>query len=179
MKYDPMSTINAQRSFKEEKKQAKASSKTKKVSVKKKKTAKKKKLLTMQQVKKRLDTVTSKIVRLIAADSNWNIRCISCSTLINWKEAHCCHFISRGKLKYRFDFENLRAGCCSCNKYHPEMHIREFTIKLIDQYWLEKVREMQETSKDVYKIWVHELREMLIERKAALKELEEIKKDIL
>ena len=124
-----------------------------------------------QQIIKKLDYITSKIVRLKWADNNWNITCISCWKKINYKLAHCCHFIDRWCLQYRFDFDNLRPWCAWCNTYRPEYHIRVYTLKLIDEYWLEKVKEMQNNSKKIFKISIVELEELLEERKKILKKL--------
>ena len=32
------------------------------------------------------------------------IKCISCDKWFHWKDAHCCHFIDRWVIIYRFDF---------------------------------------------------------------------------
>ena len=132
-----------------------------------------------QKIIKKLDIVTSKIVRLRGADINGNITCISCWKKLPRKKSHCCHFIDRWKLKYRFDFDNLRPGCAWCNTYRKEFHIREYTLKLIDQYWLEKVKEMQEKSKQIYKISTPDLRDMFEERKEILKQLSKEKVNII
>jgi len=136
---------------------------------------KKVKTETKSQVIKKLDRVFSKYIRLKYSDKNWICECISCWKKIHWKEAHNCHWISRWNLQFRFDEENCRPGCPACNTYRPEFHIREFTIKQIERLWKEKVDEMRRQAKEVYKIWIVELREKLEYYKQKVKQLEKEK----
>lgn len=122
---------------------------------------------------KLLDSYVSKYVRLSNADKDGNITCISCGAKIPYKKAHCCHWISRWCLRYRFDLDNLAPWCAGCNTYRPEFHIREFTIKQLWRLWEDKVNEMRSLSKKVYKIRTFELEEMLEKYKKLVKELEE------
>jgi len=130
---------------------------------------------TRSKIIKLLDSEISKYVRMSNADSKWFITCISCWVRIPFKKAHCCHRISRWCLRYRFDLDNLAPWCAWCNTYRPEFHIREYTIKQIEKFWLDKVNEMRDLSKKVYKIRTPELEEML----EKYKELNKIQRERL
>ena len=164
--YDPVKKINKTRKRKETIKDTK-----KKSVVAKKPKPNKKKQLSRQKIIWKLDSITSKIVRLSSIDKNWDITCYTCSKKIPRKDAHCAHFIERGCMRYRFDFSNLRACCAGCNMYHQQNHIRVYTLKLIKEYWFDKVEEMQNNKLKIYKIGINELRDLLYERKEILDQM--------
>lgn len=118
-----------------------------------------------------LDKVTSSIVRLSACNSKWEITCYTCDKKIPRKKAHCAHFVSRGVIEYRFDLDNLRACCAGCNNYNKQRHQQVYTLKLTKEYWLAKVEEMLASKYRTYKMKIHELEDLLIERKEILKNI--------
>ena len=93
------------------------------------------------------DTLASRYIRQKYADHAGNVTCISCDTVLHWKDAHNCHYIERAKKPTRWLEENLHPGCPSCNVYRKEFHMREYTIKMIDLYGRDFVDELREMAK--------------------------------
>ena len=88
------------------------------------------------------DKLASQYIRQKYADHAGYVTCISCDTVLHWKDAHCAHFIERGKKLTRWLEENLHPACPSCNVYRKEYHMREYTIKMIDLHGREFVDEL-------------------------------------
>lgn len=91
------------------------------------------------------DKLASQYIRQKFADFLGNVICISCGKSLHWKEAHCAHFIERGKKATRWLEENLKPACCGCNRYRKEFHMREYTIAMTDIHgrgFVDKLREM-------------------------------------
>jgi hypothetical protein len=95
------------------------------------------------------DTLASRYVRLKYSDHAGMVKCVSCETVIHWKDAHCAHFIERGKKATRWTEENLHPACPSCNVYRKEHHMREYTLAIVDLYGREKIDEFREAAKAV------------------------------
>lgn len=89
------------------------------------------------------DKLASLYIRQKYADHAGNVICISCDTVLSWKDAHCAHFIERGKKPTRWREENLHTACCGCNQYRKEFHLREYTLKMIDLYGRDFVDELR------------------------------------
>lgn len=108
----------------------------------------------------KLDTVFSIFIRLRDADTNGNVRCISCPRLENWKNIDCGHFIKRGNTATRYHEKNANGQCKYCNqgkdgnesnyeigllhKYGPEVleelrQLKHSTLKLSRSDYLEKI----------------------------------------
>ena len=89
------------------------------------------------------DTVTSLFIRQKYADSNGYVKCVSCSSVLHWKDAHCAHFIGRAAKATRWLEENLHPACCSCNTFRKEYHMRGYTLFMVDFYGREFVDELR------------------------------------
>lgn len=114
--------------------------------IKKKTKTKQQKLTTLID---KADKITSQYIRYKHADINGNVKCISCDTVIHWKDSHCAHYIGRASKATRWMEENLRPACPSCNVYRKEFHMREYTLKMIDFYGREFVDDLRALSKKV------------------------------
>ena len=69
--------------------------------------------------KKRLDDVFSQYIRLKYAMSNGMCTCISCDTIKPWnKGIQNGHYMSRRYTSTRFDENNCRPQCVSCNIFN-------------------------------------------------------------
>lgn len=95
------------------------------------------------------DRITSNYIRQKHADIHGNIKCISCDTVLPWKESHCAHYIGRASKATRWMEENLRPACPSCNVYRKEFHMREYTLKMIDFYGRDFVDELRGLARKV------------------------------
>ena len=70
------------------------------------------------------------------------ITCISCPTRLHYKEAHTAHWIGRANKKYRWDEENCRPACPSCNVYRQQEHQQVFTLRQIERLGIDQVNQM-------------------------------------
>ena len=107
------------------------------------KKAKKPKRPSLPSLITKADTITSQYIRQKYADENGYVKCVSCLTVLHWKDMHCAHFIGRAKKATRWLEENLHPACCSCNTFRKEYHMREYTIFIIDFYGREKLDELR------------------------------------
>lgn len=117
-----------------------------KTRVRKKPKPKKAKLSTLIT---KADTLTSQYIRQKYADHAGMVTCISCPTVLHWKDMHCAHFIERGKKATRWLEENLHPACPSCNVYRKESHMREYTLAIVDLYGREKIDEFRSMAQNV------------------------------
>lgn len=67
------------------------------------------------------DRAFSLYIRLSYADFQGFVRCYTCEAILPWQEAECGHFVSRGHLATRYDEQNCRPQCRSCNEYRGGM----------------------------------------------------------
>lgn len=84
---------------------------------------------TAAQLKKDLDGLFSKWVRLSHADKNGNVACYTCGKIFHWKKIQNGHFIRRQYLATRFDPRNCRPQCVGCNMFGDGKTV-EFSRKL-------------------------------------------------
>lgn len=69
-------------------------------------------------LKKKLDTVFSRYIRLRDAIPNTTVfRCISCGLIKPINQADCGHYINRQHMSTRFSEINCNAQCRSCNRF--------------------------------------------------------------
>lgn len=87
------------------------------------------------------DSWFSKLVRLRDADSNGNVRCISCGGRIFWKEADCGHYIPRRHMATRYDIQNCQPQCMSCNRT-KDGNEEGFKYGLAEKYGSEIISEL-------------------------------------
>lgn len=67
-------------------------------------------------------TLTSRIVRLKAADDQGYCRCFTCGVSKHWKQIDAGHWLSRGKKPTKYHRQNIRVQCKRCNKWgHPNL----------------------------------------------------------
>lgn len=60
-------------------------------------------------VKRALDDIFSKFIRLRDADVHGNITCVSCKKKIPWEKSNCCHYADRKHTATRWDELNNHA----------------------------------------------------------------------
>ena len=95
----------------------------------------------------RADSVVSKYIRQKNADSSGMVKCVSCPTVLHWKESHCAHWIGRAAKTTRWLEDNLSVACPSCNVYRKELHQREYTLYQLDRHGREKLDKIRGDSR--------------------------------
>lgn len=66
---------------------------------------------------KKADSYFSQYIRQRDSDEYGYGECITCRKRLHWKQAHCGHFVPRGKQSTRYDERNTNLQCASCNTY--------------------------------------------------------------
>jgi hypothetical protein len=118
-----------------------------------------------------LDWVVSRIVRISAADSKTGIaECFTCNKKLHWSLMQNGHFVSRSNMRTRFELNNCRVQCeeCNCHK-HGNLEVFAERLDAEEQGMSEFLREQ---SREVSKIGVTELKQLLIELRHRLKRVE-------
>ena len=64
---------------------------------------------------KNLDMYFSRYIRWSHADSDGNVKCITCDTIKHVKEMQCGHFMSRRHYSTRWLIKNCAPQCYGCN----------------------------------------------------------------
>ncbi len=95
------------------------------------------------------DKLASIYIRMKASDHTGCITCITCGKYLEWKDAHCAHYIERGKVETRWLEGNLHAACAGCNAFRKEFHKRRYTVFILDTYGREFLDELERLSKIV------------------------------
>lgn len=87
----------------------------------------------LSKLKKELDSIFSKYIRVRNADKSGSVRCYTCGKRAHWKEMHCGHYISRVHSSTRWNEINCQVQCPGCNLF-KQGAADEFAIKLIKDY---------------------------------------------
>ena len=90
-------------------------------------------LKTKKTLHKKAWALMSKYVRISSADWKGNVKCYSCGTTLNWKQANAGHRY-HGKLD--FDFRNIKVQCVSCNLYNSG-NLGEYEKHIIRDHGIE------------------------------------------
>lgn len=80
-------------------------------------------------LKKDLDLIFSKFLRLSSADKNGICTCYICGSEIRWQDAQVMHFVKRGHSFLRYDTRNCKVGDKACNEY-KDGNLVEYAKKL-------------------------------------------------
>ena len=123
------------------------------------------KKLTRSKLVKKLDAIFSQYIRLKDADEFGNATCFTCGKIEFWKKGiQCGHFMSRKHYSTRWDFENCKPQCVSCNIYNAG---RQFVFgKYLDEIYGDgKSDELYIKSKETIKIADYELEQMILKYK--------------
>ena len=66
-------------------------------------------------LKRTLDVIFSRYIRLRAANKNGYSACVSCGSVKRWQDQQAGHFVSRVRLSTRWDEQNCATQCPRCN----------------------------------------------------------------
>jgi len=127
---------------------------------------------TVSKLKKKLDAIFSKYVRLSNADKNGYVKCYTCGVKKYWEKdgMQAGHFMSRKHTATRFDEQNVKPQCYSCNCH---FYGRQFEFgKNLDKEFgegtsdtlLQKSRQTQKNTvselQDLIKLYTNKLEEL-------------------
>jgi hypothetical protein len=128
---------------------------------------------TVSKLKKKLDTVFSKYVRLSNADKKGYVKCYTCGVKKYWEKdgMQAGHFMSRKHTATRFDEQNVKPQCYSCNCHFYGRQF-EFGKNLDKQFGkgtsdalLQKSRQTQKNTvadlQDLIELYTNKLEELL------------------
>ena len=121
------------------------------------------------QLKKKLDTVFSRYIRLSYADKNGYCKCYTCSTVKHWKQIQNGHWIPRNILGSRFSENNCRPQCVGCNMYQkgkPDV----FAVNLLNEGV--DIKKLQQLRYKVFKVDSHWYKEQIAYYSEKVKKLE-------
>ena len=122
---------------------------------KKAKKVKTKVVISLPQLKKKVQRVVNKYVRERDAEEP----CISCGKYLDNKEAG--HFIAQGSSGFlRYNFSNIHSQCVGCNRYRHG-NLLEYRIGLIKRIGEERVKWLEENRRELKKWERQELEELL------------------
>lgn len=130
-----------------------------------------KRIPTTASLQTKLDKIFSVYIRRRDSDKSGNIRCITCTAYVFYKDADACHFVSRQYLKTRYDERNVHAGCRKCNRYE-EGRKEDYALFLLNKFGSNIIAELNEGKHNPYIGFKYE--EKIEYYKQKVKELENV-----
>lgn len=97
---------------------------------------------TSAQLKKDLDAVVSKYVRILNSNEQGMVACYTCGKVKHFSDMHAGHFIPRNILITRWDLNNLRPQCVGCNMFGNGKPL-DFEDGLVKELGRKRVDEMK------------------------------------
>jgi len=133
----------------------------------------KKKKKSKSQIIEDAAVIIQKYVRLVAADENGYVKCVTCDSVRPWQEMQGGHFVSRACLATKLMIENIHPQCPGCNG--PKRgNLQRYTLYMEDMYGREFVENLLELKNTTTIYTKAEAYEKLEEAKELMKGLEEI-----
>lgn len=115
---------------------------------------------TRSQLIKILDAIFSQYIRLRDSDTHWIVTCPLCWIKKLRKQMQNMHFVTRACLALRRDETNCHAWCYRCNVLLKGNYI-EYTIFMINTYWLKYVELLKIKKTEIFKIQTWEIEEKI------------------
>lgn len=81
--------------------------------------------------------------RLEEADTNGNVRCISCGRILHWKDAQGGHYVSRQNRAVELERDNVWPQCPVCNGILSG-NIVSYRINLVKKIGEERVKRIED-----------------------------------
>ena len=106
---------------------------------------------TSAQLKKKLDTIFSRYIRLKHSKPNGDLSCYTCGKIGTLKTMQCGHFVSRQYLATRWDEDNCRPQEVGCNVWGNGKPL-DFEEKLKRELGEEKVEELKRKRHQILKL---------------------------
>ena len=96
--------------------------------------------------------------------------CYTCGKKQHYSEAQCGHFVSRSNMATRFMPQNTKIQCVSCNEY-KDGNIEVFEVNLErDNKGI--VEFLQEQGRTISKPTISDLKELIVEYRYKLKQVQ-------
>ena len=113
---------------------------------------------TAAKLKKDLDAIFSKYIRLKYSDSNGNVACYTCGKVMHWKQIQNGHFISRQYLATRWHEDNCRPQDVGCNIYGngKPLDFEERLKKDLGSQYVEDMKMLRHKSLKLDRHWYAE-----------------------
>lgn len=108
-----------------------------------------------------------RLTRLAAADDHGMVKCFTCSAVKHLTLCDGGHWISRTYLAHKLDPDNVHPQCKGCNGFKGSNPI-VYTLRMIDTYGDEWVRDMEARKRDRPKWTRASLLELIAELKAEI-----------
>jgi hypothetical protein len=124
----------------------------------------------VKTLKRTLDELWSKWVRLSNADPDGLVRCCSCGRMYHWKEVDCGHFVSRNHNAGRFDPRNTNPQCKKCNRFREGCK-SGYALFLIKKYGVGVIEELHNMQWQIKRFTPDELQQMILDTRLKLKTL--------
>lgn len=121
-----------------------------------------KKKPTVSKLKKELDTIFSKYIRLKDADSLGNVKCYTCGVVKQWQKdgMQAGHFMSRKHTVTRWDEQNVKPQCYTCNcHYYGRQY--EFGLHLNKEYGAGTSEALLQKSRQTKKNTIIDLQDLI------------------
>lgn len=117
---------------------------------------------TVSKLKKKLDTIFSKYIRLSNADKNGMVECFTCGVKKYWEKdgMQAGHFMSRSHTATRYNEQNVMPQCYSCNCH---FYGRQFVFakNLNKKYGKNTADDLLEKSRQIQRNTVSDLQELI------------------
>lgn len=127
----------------------------------------------VRTLKRTLDGLWSKLVRLSNANSIGMCKCCSCGMMAHWKDVDCGHFVSRNHNLGRYDERNTAPQCKKCNRFR-EGNKAGYAVYLQEKYGPEVIADLNKLQYQVKRFTPEELQEMILTTREKLKELHSV-----
>jgi hypothetical protein len=119
---------------------------------------------TLAKLKKDLDAIFSRYIRLRNANELGEAICVTCGIVKHWKELQNGHFMSRRHQVTRWNEDNCQVQCYSCNVMQQGKQF-EYSIWLDNKYGKGKADELLQKSKGTLKLDRYDVERMILEYK--------------
>lgn len=135
------------------------------------------KKVSLAKLKKKLDTIYSKWVRMNNADSDGNCVCISCGAIFFWRDIQNGHYCSRRHDILRWSPLNTFPQCKKCNIFTEGNKIW-YRRNLVDNIFGEnKVRDIENKSLEPSNFKRKDIEDMIFKYESLVCDLESKFKD--
>ena len=115
---------------------------------------------TLSWWKKKADKYFSLYIRMLNADKDGFVVCITCGAIKHWKEMQNGHYIPRNHLSTRFDTRNCAVQCPGCNVFGGGKHDL-FALALISKYGKDILTELNEQKNKSVKYTIANYQDMI------------------